>query len=447
MGSLPDCEKHVREALRLLDSPIPSSTVQFALGLLPQLIRQVYHRIYPSRYVRLASNEKGRERAIEIARLYELMSRVYFYSNETLPVIYIVLRFLNEAEKAGKTPELAIAYASLAVIVGFVQLHDLAGSYVERAIAAAKEVNQPANLVTINVVTGVYNLMVGKWDEVRALALEGKVISEQLGDYRQWGDTTVLAAESAFISGDIEYAMKFHTILLEEAIRRRNPLQQCWALFGVAANNIRRGEEAQAIRMLEEALQILAELPNLASSINTNGQLAMAHFRLGDDVRAISHAAKVLELAADISPTVYSLHLGYSASAEVFFGLWERALQNPDQKADATKFKELAEKAIKLLRTFGKIFPIGRPYLAYYEGWHQWLTGKHQNAIQSWNKGLEAAIKFRTLYEEGLLRARLVAVLKDSPDEQRKHMDHAIQIFEKMSAVHELQSLRSVEIK
>ncbi|MCK7485415.1 MAG: hypothetical protein MZU97_07535 [Bacillus subtilis] len=40
-----------------------------------------------------------------MARLYELMSRIYFYSNETLPIVYTAIRFLNEAEKAGRSPE------------------------------------------------------------------------------------------------------------------------------------------------------------------------------------------------------------------------------------------------------------------------------------------------------------------------------------------------------
>ena len=102
---------------------------------------------------------------------------------------------------------------------------------------------------------------------------------------------------------------------------------------------------------------------------------------------------------------------------------------------------------IKLLRSFQKIFPIGQPYLAYYEGWHYWLTGKPQNAIQSWSKGLEAAKKFNTLYEEGLIRARLGAALKDTSGTQREHFERAIQIFETMGAVKELQAIRTAEVK
>ena len=207
LGLLPECDKHVREALKLLGNPVPKSNLQFALGFFQQVIRQVFHRYLPSYYIGSVEGQE-REAAIEVAGLYELLSRNYFYSNETLPIIYTAVRFLNEAEKAGTSPELATAYSTVANLCGFMQLHTLAESYVERGMAVSEEVNQPSNRITVRVVTSVYHIMVGKWDEVRTRANEAKAICEQLGDYRQWGDSTVLLAESALISGDTDYTLK-----------------------------------------------------------------------------------------------------------------------------------------------------------------------------------------------------------------------------------------------
>jgi class 3 adenylate cyclase/tetratricopeptide (TPR) repeat protein len=442
LGSLPDCEKHVREALLLLDSTLPKSNLQFALGLLPQVVRQLFHWTFPSRY--LMPNVKEREVAIEVARLYEFMTRIYFYSNETLPLIYTALRFLNEAERTGTTPELATAYSSLGVLVGFAQLHGLAEAYVNRGQAVAQKVNDPSNIITVNVVTSVYKITVGKWEEVRERAMEAKTLCEELGDYRQWGDSMDLLAESALIAGDLDYSKNVEETLLEDARRRRNPLQQCWGLFGYSAISIRRGEPAKAIPMLEEALQILDEVPNFASSVNVNAQLALAHLRLGNEEIALAFAARVLELTADRSPTVYSLDLGFSAVAQVYFELWEKTLQDPNRKVDANRYKQLAEKAVKLLRGFRNVFPVGQPYFAYYAGWHHWLEGKHQNAVHSWQTGLAAAKKYRTLYEEGLLHAKLGATLEGSPDEQKEHLKCAAEIFEKMDAVNELKAITTI---
>ena len=436
LGSLPDCEKHAREALRLLERPIPESRIRMSAGVVLQVVRQVFHRFFSAYY--LNSKGRERERAIEVARLYEYMSRVYFYSNETLPIIYIVLRFLNESEKAGTSPELATAYSSMAVLAGFAQLHGLAEAYSERGLAVAEQVNQPSNRITVNVVTGVHKVSVGKWEEVRARALEAQALCEQLGDYRQWGDSTVLFAEAALISGDIQTTMNTETRLLEEARRRRNPLQQCWALFGISTAYIRMGEEARAVPMLEEELQILEELPNMASSINTNAQLALAHYRLGGVEKALGYASKVLDLASALSPTVYSLDIGFSSVAEVYFDLWEKALQNPNGLLDDDHFRQLSEKSLKLLKGFRTIFPIGQPYLALYTGRYDWNLGKRQKAIKTWQTGLEAAKKYRLLYEEGVLRVKLASALKSEPDEQLVHLHCAARIFETMGATRDL---------
>ena len=443
LGKLPDCDTHVREALQLLESPIPKSNTQFALGLLPQVIRQGFHRYFPLRYVGSAKGH-DREVAIEVARLYELMSRVYFYSNETLPVVYTAVRFLNEAEKSGTSPELASAYGSMAVLAGIIQLHKLAETYVERGIAVSEEVNQISNRITVGVVTAAYRLTVGKWDWVRERVEESKVLCERIGDYRQWGDCTAMLGESAFIAGDLKYSMDIQKELLENARRRRSPLHQCWGLLGVAVNNIRFGNEADAIPMLQEALQILEETPNRASSIETNAQLGLAYLQAGDDGKALEHANKALELAMGISPTVYSMDVGYSAIAEVYFTLWQRALQNPDGRIDTIRFKSFAEKSIKLLRAFKNVFPIGQPSLSYFLGWYEWLNGRNPQAVKIWKDGLKAAQKLGMLYEEGLIHMRLGAAFPDDANLRKEHFDEAIRIFGDMDAVPMLRLAREL---
>lgn len=438
LGSLPDCSKHVHEALRLLENPMPRSTAQIALGLAPQIIRQVFHRFFPAQFIGRSKDPQKREAAIEVARLYELLGRIYFYSNETLPIMYTVVRFLNEAEKAGPSPELASAYSSMAVLAGFAQLHSLADTYVERGLAVASEVNLPSNLITVYVVTSAYLLTVGKWEAVRRRVDEAKAICEQLGDYRQWGDATAMLGESAFIAGDTFYSMNIQRVLLEDARRRRNPLHQCWGLLGVAVNNIRWGKAADALPMLEEALRILEETPNVASTIETNGQIALAYLRLGQEDKALAHAEKVLNLSEKLSPTVYSMDIGFSAVADVYFELWEKALQDLTKKADAERLMALAERSVKLLIAFQKVFPIGQAVTPVYQGWYEWLTGKHEAAVKTLKRGLDAALKFNMAYEEGLIRLKLAAYSQGNLDARKQNLRRAMEIFETMGAVHEL---------
>jgi len=314
---------------------------------------------------------------------------------------------------------------------------------VDRGIAVAEEVNQPSTSISVGVVTSVYQLTVGKWDEVRRKGEIAKSLCEQLGDSRQWGDSTVLLAESALISGDVHYAIDTQKVLLEDARRRNSPLHKQWGLFGVAANNIRLGNEAAAVPMLEEALQILEDNPNLPSSINTNGQLALAFLWLGESNKALAYAGRVLGLAEGISPTVYSLDLGFAAVAGVYFELWEHAL-HASSEADPAPLKVSAERAIKLLRTFRRVFPIGLPYALYYQGWYESLTGRKQAAIKTWRKGLDASRKFNLPYEEGVIRIKLALASAGQSVERNEHLTRAIQIFESMGAARELGWARRV---
>ena len=438
MGSLPDCDTHVRAALRLLDSRLPSNSLQFALGLLPQAARQAIHRYFPSKHIGVLQGY-NKEMALEAAQLYELMSRIYFYSNHTLAIVYTVLRCLNDAEKAGISPELVAAYANASVLAGVVQAYSPADAYMQRSMETARSVNKPSSTITANIATSAYQITVGSWAAVWDKLQVAKGLCEQLGDYRQWGDAMVLLGESSIISGNMDTAKEIYDSFIVDARRRHNPLQESWALFGLSVIHLRRGEEAQAVPMLEEMLQILERQPNVASAINTNGQLALAYLRVGDLVESLVHAGKVLELGVGLRPTVYSLDIGISAAARVYFELWESALQDQTEKKSADEYRKLAEKSLKILQNFKGVFPIGRSYFAYFKGWHYWLSGKNDAAIKAWKQGLEAAQKYRLLYEEGLIRTRLGMFLPVSDSSMRReHLERAIHIFSGMGAVRDL---------
>jgi hypothetical protein len=132
------------------------------------------------------------------------------------------------------------------------------------------------------------------------------------------------------------------------------------------------------------------------------------------------------------------MEIGFTAAADVHFELWEKALQDPDKQVDPDKLKLLAERSIKLLRAYQNVFLIGQPHTPYYQGWYEWLSGRPRNAVKFWKKSLDAAQKFNMPYEEGLARVKLGSALQDDSGTRREHFQRAIEIFERMGAVHEL---------
>jgi tetratricopeptide (TPR) repeat protein len=176
--------------------------------------------------------------------------------------------------------------------------------------------------------------------------------------------------------------------------------------------------------------------PNVASSIETNGQIALGYLRLGQEEKALAHAERVLSLSEKISPTVYSMDIGFSGVADVYFELWEKAIQS--KRTDSDYLRQCAEKAVKLLRAFEKVFPIGQPVTPVYQGWYEWLTGKPDAAIKTLTKGLEAAQKFQMRYEEGLIRLKLAMYAQGNLEARKTNLGRAIELFEQMGAVNEL---------
>jgi hypothetical protein len=129
------------------------------------------------------------------------------------------------------------------------------------------------------------------------------------------------------------------------------------------------------------------------------------------------------------------MNVGYSGVADVYFELWERSSHDP---ATAEHLQQCAEKAIKLLVAFEKVFPIGQAVTPIYRAWHEWLTGKQEEAVKSLRRGLEAALKFNMAYEEGLIRLKLATYSQGNLDTRKRNLWRAIEIFEKMGALNEL---------
>jgi hypothetical protein len=176
----------------------------------------------------------------------------------------------------------------------------------------------------------------------------------------------------------------------------------------------------------------------VASIIETNGQIALAYLRLGQEEESLVHAEKALKLSEKLSPTVYSMDLGFSGIADVYFELWEKSLHDPAKKAESDQLRVFAQKSVKLLVGFQKVFPFGQSITPIYQAWYEWLTSKPEAAIKSLKRGLEASLKFKMVYEEGLIRLKLAAYAPQDLDARTRNLSRAIEIFEKMGAFHEL---------
>jgi hypothetical protein len=83
-----------------------------------------------------------------------------------------VLHSVNLAERAGPSPELACAYATMSVAAGLVQLHALARSYARWALEIARDGDDLPALAFVLVATGAYDFHLGDDSGFRAVRAE-----------------------------------------------------------------------------------------------------------------------------------------------------------------------------------------------------------------------------------------------------------------------------------
>jgi hypothetical protein len=88
--------------------------------------------------------------------------------------------------------------------------------------------------------------------------------------------------------------------------------------------------------------------------------------------------------------------------------------------------------AVKKLRAFSKVFPIGRPAAHRYAGRVDEQAGNPDAAVKEWEQGIEIAVELKMPYEEGRLRLDLGRVKSG----EKAHLESALALFEATGAAH-----------
>ena len=128
---------------------------------------------------------------------------------------------------------------------------------------------------------------------------------------------------------------------------------------------------------------------------------------------------------------------GYAGAAEVCLMLWENGYLQAGEGAKA------AGRAVKNMRSFGRLFPIGQPRSWLYQGLYHWLDRKPTKAHKAWQKSLEHAKKLSMPYEQALAHFEMGRHLSErmtpaNDDERQAHLIQARDIFTELNAASDL---------
>ncbi|MEM6957977.1 MAG: AAA family ATPase, partial [Myxococcota bacterium] len=336
----------------------------FALGVAAQVARQAGARLK-----RRTLNE---EDALGMARAYQRLVETYWFDSDLPRMLDAALRSLNAAESAPASPELARAYATMAVAAGGIPLHGVARRYVRLAKDASETVGDPAASAYVHFIVSVYGVGVAAWDTLDADLRHAAELCLAIGDRRFHGESQTVMGMSRLYRGDFAAARDHFEGVVQAGHQFENLQHRAWGALGLAECELRKRSLTAAARALDLAREEFVVFPQPAEQFRLEGLAAAVHLAAGERESAIAAAERALEFGRKLPvPTAHYLLEGYASTAEVLVEL------DPSSSN--------ARLALGRMQLFAAIFPIGVPRSRWL--WGRWL-GRH-------GRGRLAAAAFR----------------------------------------------------
>jgi predicted ATPase/class 3 adenylate cyclase len=424
--------QHIEAGLELSKQPIPSGRLKQYTGVLGQVLTQVLHRLYPNSMI--GRKEDQRDILLAASRACERLSEVYYMANETALSLYSAFRTLNLAEMAGPSPELARGYATVGAMIGFIPIHRMANTYLQRALRTVEQTDDLNAQAWVEIVVAFYYAGVGNWDAAIQLLEHVVEISERLGDQRRREDGLGILFAINYFQGNFQSSASIAEDLITISRRRGAVHSLAFGLQGKAYARLHQGQFDETMEHLHELQSLMLEdskITDEALMIEMYGLLCLTQLRKADIQKALDNSEHAIRLCEKATPSNFSSFSGFAGPACVYLSLWERGYNLPDVEKSAAK-------AIKILKKFGRVFPIGQPRAHLYRGWQLWLAGKHNKAYKAWQESLSSGENLKMKYEQGLAHFEIGRHLPEDSQDRKSHLAHAQEIFTKLGASFDL---------
>jgi class 3 adenylate cyclase/tetratricopeptide (TPR) repeat protein len=420
LGKLVEAKEYIVKAMATFGLPLPGSNLSLTASVLGQVVRQTGHRLWPERVRANGISPEEEKIRLEQVILTEKLAIVQFLNGDPnpLPMLFGVLAGLNVAETMEVTPELWAMYATMSAVAGFIPLASQAKHYKDRWFELGEQIDDP-NLF----VDGASALCTvasgnGAWQEVRDLVAKSSAICEELGDHRRGAEAVAYVAVNALMEGGPKLAEPYNQREWEIAMRRENPIHIAFAYQVDCTGQAWRGDYETCIANAQKCLALsekswVGDIPEYI----VRGAMWLAMWHKGEREEAWNGVKAALDKFAKASVVDFSAHLIDSHLAEVAFLALEQGKKDDLPKAQMDEIEKYAKMALKNLKKFTAIFPIGGPSLNRFSGHLASYQNKPEKALQYWRTGTEKAHVFPMKYEEGRSYLELARHLpKESPE-------------------------------
>ncbi|HTD56882.1 MAG TPA: AAA family ATPase [Silvibacterium sp.] len=437
--------EHLERGLSLQRQRVPINKGSTAAALMKEIAVQISHRLMPRQ---LATRDQPTQGSIlESSRVYEALTELYFLQDDPLRCIHAVCRSLNLAESAGPSPELTRAYSSVASLLGFATMHRAAEYYFDRSQRVSQAIDDPASTAWVALARSVYLTGIGQWELAATLLNQAIATSDTIGDRRRGDDARIMLTLVQLYQGKFRESLSLADLLYKSAKERLDIRIQAEALYGKAWNLLLLGRIQELPACIEE-LDLLRSAQMKIGGWHRKQDVyslyAVLYASNGDFARAAEHADKAL--AASHGSFQPNQLLIYSAILEVYLSLLQVARSGAQggavQESNAASAEASVSAALKMLRGFSRLFPIGKPLLHLRQGQREWIMGNRAGALKHCKLGLQAARTLPSEYYEGLAHLELASCLEENGPARAQHLHEGEAILSRLGATRDLARLR-----
>jgi hypothetical protein len=282
-------------------------------------------------------------------------------------------------------------------------------------------------------VVSVWDTGFRPWTEIRQRYEHGIALLKQTHHWYLVAQTHIALSYFHIFHGEWEAFIAINIFLYEGGLRRHHQDHISWAISGRGMLALRR-QQNQLARGYFQYLVDLAlthKFPPVVHLMGVSG-LALISCHEEDWDTAEQQAKHAASLGSKLHNIIFPMYDGYANLVEARIRLWERALRLNKQVAPA---RQAAYRDLKLFNKYTRLYPIGQPAQAHFQGWMAYLDGQEKAALRFWAEGLQQAATHHMPYEELQIRQTRRRLIGDGYPQQKTDEVHIQQLAEQLSAL------------
>ncbi|MGO7956466.1 AAA family ATPase [Rhizobium leguminosarum] len=393
----------IRRALSMAGHPVPNSSAMTYVRFAVNAVRLALQQLMPSHFSKIIGREDLRAWEREMARCLNQAATVDYFELRFTRGMSNLFEAVSRAERTGWTIELAIASSQLACGFGIMGRRSLCQYFMGKAERIAIQLKDPAIQSHVYGVDALWQVGRGEWAALDRRITQAQELCLQAGDQLRWCNAETVRFWSLYYRGDQSALEPSASALLARSQNAGNIQQEIWALRCKALCALNADQPRVAVDILRLITSAMFGSVDQAAQISVKGTLSLALARTGNHAESVNAAAETLRLLrASNRPTSHSTLVGLSGICEVFLRGREANLSS-----EYEEWLQWEAQAIRELRRYTRVFPIGAPQLALWYGMSLWLEGREDYATSIWKEGMALAQRLSLRRDEVIIAAEL----------------------------------------